>query len=1450
MSPSLSLSDLAALHQHHSHHSSPAAAAATEEQASHLSLLSHQRTLAVLRLDRALCSFSAAQTPLSRQVDHLQVRVEDELAVAAHSAAGAGEKEEKGEAAALRAKVRLAREDAARAVEEGYEHALGRFERAWGVASKLERRWEVVCPVVRTGEGARVRTWVDDAPGQADSVLEFLRRVVREDPYVLGSGLAMLPDLSLLLSPSPSSTPSAILRPDAPLHTLLRFLASASPSGPRAALALVQGLCETAIRELVGRERGGGGGVREGVEGEGGIGLGIAMSREGEGGGEMLGGRFRRRKSARESELEGFLVGVLETLDDLDLVVEGQGLPNPDPSQPAPLGALAFTQPAVEDLLLTYLHAGAVLRCAPSAVDPVSPPPLASPSASPALSADAWSPSAFLTSSFSTLTAVPGAAFRGVTSAASSLSLNAFGLPSPPLTSASSSPSTPTPRTPRPSAAETSPQTPGSPSSPNKPLPRRPAFLPSPSPSFSLSPPARAPLSPQARRTLRTAASLLHLLRAASSSSPEPLISRLLRTLLATSFPHTGPARQLTEHRKAAHLALVRWWAFKRLGRFLRAPGAFLPSFCATALVLPLAPDARPPLAAERRAEAESSARSFLEGVALPAAAKADLLAPLHKAVYGAVTAACTATGSGAVEDDEEEGDEPEERALRAAARAWVDAWCVEPSSSPQEKGSASGEAKAVSLTRAEVDALVQAVGEVVFPSLGVKEGQALRAALSGEQAEEDGEEGEEAVLFVHRREGQVVVGWEMPQPPPPPPPPAPTPDNSTALASLTASQLSTVRCAVHSLVSDPALARLCHLPSSPPSTDADADLLSALSRASSLSLSRGSYAAHLLFSHAHALLLPLVSSPSASSASLTPALLAPLAAPLLLSISRAASALALAQARLAALSTHLRTVLSPAAQLALSRLAALRRRAWAAQALVSPLGGQLRARLAALAQTGADEAEDEVRVWRAEVGALDVLGSAGLGDGAGEGEGGESKVRTDEALMLLETVSALAVEPDVLGATPLFAREAALLFGPPSSAEGEGGANAGLASTLLAVPGALWSAIPQAPFLVPPSPRAAQEGVAAGDGDEEALVFVPGCGAVSASLATVFQDASSSSSQPGIGDADDFLVCLSSSLAASLHSFLSSPFSPTPVTALFPRASPLPHTAPTSSGSESFPPFIHDLIRRAILHPSSTSKLAALVELERALVALADAGLVPLAPAPQPARPPAAAVAVDIEATLAQRRHRPSPSAGSATLQRLFLAPPSVAYSTASSAVSTTSGSPPSSASPRRATFNLALEGGDAGATLGGSWRRRSRRLSLSLSAAGSGWSTSGSSTGWRSPQRSPLSAVFPFAAPPRAAAGPTTTDDVLLLLERALSSCLSPNPSFTSPPQLSLRDLLEALHALAALSPALVDRPTVEAKAFSDTVVAGVSLWRESSTAGRAEGEGGVAEKREKEG
>ncbi|GAA6042247.1 hypothetical protein JCM8097_005114 [Rhodosporidiobolus ruineniae] len=1369
-----------------------------EEQAHHLTLLAQQRALALARQERCLARFEAAQVRLAKDVEgKLRRRVEVE--VAAEEAVAAGEKGRGGAAAARKAlgEARQASEAAQEGFVERYHAALASFEGEWASAEALYRRWDVVLPSVSSPssgvEPPRLFSWLDTAlPDAPKTVKAFLARLLAEDPYVFGSGLAMLPEFSSLLPslPSPSFSPASAPNP---FGALVRFLSTAR--GPIAVLDLARGLFETALRELVGRERGEGAETPRSEAGEGedgGIGLGIRM--------EGIGGDGRRG-SARERELEEMLVGVLEVLDELNMEVEVD----------APTGTTSslFTPP-------------------------LSPPPTPLLPASPAsLTSTSWSPSAFLSTGFSTLTSAPAAAVRTVHSVASAFP---FGLPTPPLSTASED-DTPT----------TSPRLPSSPESPNKPLPRLPRFRP-PSP-----PPTKSPFE---LLLARTAADLLALLTPSAAPTPggSSLVEVLLRQLLCASFP---PGAE--ETRKLLAVAIGRWFAFTRLGAFLRSPA------------VPLHPHPHPPSPAS--AAASSSSRPFFAGVPVSTAQELELLVPLHREVYVAVTEAIRAVRRGEKgSEGGEDGEGAEERELRRAARAFVEGWAGPLPIVKREEGQAD-QTRRLALSLSDLAGLFTAVQDVLFPSFGFRgeddsdearlRREVERVVLDATAGQGEREE-ELAIVYV----AGVGVSFSL-APPLPRDPPLTPPAALPTLSGLSSADTSLLRCALHTLVSHPHL-----LLSSSSSTDFSAALFSTFSRASSLSHTCGEYAQHLLFSRASI----LVSHPEVDLAPLVELLAAPLLAASPARTDRSAQLLALAQTQLDALSAS-RSSLLCSARAALTRLD-LRRRAYALAVLASPLGRQLRERQRAVQQGGRTEEErevarEEVGSWRDELGVVSFFTLTSEGE---EGEVNEQQERWDEALMLVETAAALAAEPAALGLTGLFAREAALLL---AAEDADGGAEEaerhGLASTLLGAPGALLGSLPLPPF--PTLPKRSSGGGSEASAASEAaeLVFDPGLGAVSSAFSS---PASSTAPTAAAAVADDYLLRLSVSLAGSLFAHLSSyallPALPADSTdstlaLLLSPSSPLPRPRALQPRGAKPPEFVGALLRRFVEHPDLAVKLEALVELEKVLVLLGpstaakeekqddphrsrraslsatsttSSGQQHLLLPPPSSSPERAFRTLQLPPALGHRRPRSRlGSGGSLTLQRLF----SHTSSTGDSASQAGTASNPSS--PLRSAFGESLfppppaskpVSVSAGMGTGGTWRRQHRR-GLSVPSSSSAASASGSP-----PPRSPLSAVS-FAAQQDSPAGPAegqeegggegegmSTDALLPLLENAVLHFLPSLPSLPSSPS-AAAGLFGTLHTLAALAPSLLFAPSLslssssasqQAKAFSDVAVACLAI------------------------
>ncbi|GAA5867604.1 hypothetical protein JCM8547_001236 [Rhodosporidiobolus lusitaniae] len=1482
-SPCTSLSQLACLVHTHS-------LSYTASHNTHFSHLVQQRLVALLRLSSALSTFSVAQSSFAPLVDEYKSRVDLELALQAEYAelereGGGGGKEGRviRLLVARRGTARKAREEAEKRVVERYHAVSGAFEREWEEGKKLEERWEVVLPFsssppLSASASARQLSWLDDLhlPFDAhDTVRAFLASILREDPYVLGSGLAMMEDVSALTTPTTSSS-----RP--PLGSLVRFLHSAA--GPSAVFSLVKGTWETAIRELVGRERGRGSPSAVGEQAEeAGIGLGIEMEREkNQNEGEMLRGRFRRRRGQRERELEEMLIGTLEMLDGLGIDVETD-------TAGRALGPLAFTSRPMEALLLSFLFSA-------SSLPPSLAPSTSSPSFShPTPTSPSWSPTSLLHSSFSTLTSAPSFAVRTLSHAATAASslpshaLNAFGLPTPPPTSSPppysfSPPSTST--TARPGAP---PRVPSSPSSPNKPLPRLPR---SPSSPSTL---AKTPLE---SLLTRTATSLLTLLTPSSSPSSAvrtPLIESLLISLLSSSFPaHPADSRGTKEeHQKVLALAVVRWWAFKRLGAFLRSPRGFLTVVPAgVEVVLPLAASSLPPPPAQER----GGKTPFLASLALPARAETELLLPLHREVYSALSEACGVRS--AANEEDVEGQDEEKRKLREAVRAFVRGLEVGLEVRGREEDRAKeGDAavRVVGVRREDVESLLRTAGEVILPSSvsstgwddggDSQEGEETTLREKVERVVEvsqrtAGGSGETALFYVFRKAdepGEAVVSSTFPYPPPlsivPHSPPL----------SFNSSDFSLVRRALLLLFAHPSLLPRSTSPTTP------SQLLAALSSASSHFLARGEYAWHLLLLRVHTLLTASHKPPYSTID--VEALLTAVAAPFSSSLTYSQSLLVLSQKHLTHLSSLSSTLTSSARSL-IASFTAQRNQAWSYSVLSSDLGVQLRARLRESrdpmrTEEEKESASEEVRAWRAEVGAVAFLAG-----------GGEERATEEfeEALMLLETVGAMATQPEAIVSSPFFQREAGLLLA--GAAEGsiagggeEGGQHGGaygLASTILGAPGALLSSLPLSPS---PFPGWAGEG---GEGgrksvdlsslslEKEGLVLDPTCGAVLPSLLAegegkdagatssfqeyllrmstslssfLFSDlASRSSSSSSLSHP---LVVLPSSTPDNLLSLLLSPSSPLPLhsSPFLPSGDKRPKALlPTASRP---PEYVGNLLRRFVEHADMEEKVDAVVELEKVLVALLEAeGTASDMEKPQRwpsltnstlAPPPLSTASVFL--SLPRRPHSRHSSvspprftlSGAASLQRLFSAQPSSSSATTSSSASSAGGSTAGSlpSSPLRPTFPGAegAVGGGAREMLGSwSYRMGSRRHRRGLSLPGSGFSSSPSP-----PSSGQEDAAKEQEKQKKGPEEAVTTDALLAALENAILHFLpsllpsSSPPSGTSSSPSASHGLFTTLHTLSSLAPSLVC-PTHSsssssssgqaAKAFSDLAVACLAI------------------------
>ncbi|GAA5840412.1 hypothetical protein JCM11251_006553 [Rhodosporidiobolus azoricus] len=1453
---------------------SPSATPLRSALEAHLPLLVQQRTVALLRLQSALARFTAGRADLAKEIEHLRRQVETEVRLELSPAVEGGTRKKRERAEEVE-RVKEKREALQRRVEERYHSVLSRFEREWGEADELFQRWEVVLPHYSSqppspAEAApRLASWLDALPasitrGEAATTIEdFLTLLLAEDPYILGSGIAMLSDLGVLLSPPDypllvdGTTPRATTT--TPLQTLLSFLLAAS--GSSSVLELARGICETAVRELIGRERGGGGAGGGGsqlttpMDEGGGIGLGIKMSRDEEGEKGACGLGLGSKRGVRETELEGLLVEVFEALDGL---AEGTGT--------AP-GPLAFTTRPMEDLLVSFLSAGSAILSStetPSATTlSPSPPALASPSP-PSSPSATWSPSAFLHTSLSTLASTPHLAYKTVTSFPGA-AMNAFGLPTPPLSSPAESP-----------ADTASPKVPSSPGSPNKPLPRLPrSQTTTPRGSHVEESPLEGFLS-------STATSLLRLLSPSGSSSntPQPLAEKLLRTLLSSSFPPS--TSQGEEHRKVLSVGVVRWWAFRRLGAFLRSPTFYsqaTPSRTLGGAALPTAGNATqaafcPPFS--------DSSKPFLSCLSISTEAKTGLLLPLHRTVYGAITSACGLGGA-----SRDEAVRCETMTAGKAAEAFVEGWrSGRKSEQETEEQSLDVDAvKIVPLSPSTLQALFSSTAEVLLPDLipplrrggrgSFKRGSSYAfGADEGEKGEEGGEtlrERVEVLLRVARGsngEEDALVYVTSPAGKKggaravslfPPVPPAPSPPTSQALPTcLSPSDYSAVRRALHVVLSSPTYAHLA--------ASTSIDLLLVFSAAASLAHATGEYTQHALLSRAHTTLQVLSSS---QREGLSATLLTSLSFPLIAAQARSSSQISTSQTSLAHLSKQ-HTSLISSARSGLYQLEQLRRGAWAAEVTASALGSRLRERLREVragegnggrTEEELEQAREEVKRWKEEIGALTGFLS--------------SNAVRDEALMLLELTSVLATEPATLMESRLYEREAAVWAVQAAVTAGEDGGEAGagseargIASTILGAPAALLTSIPlpsspfphlSPPYSACPSPRpGSSEGAAAWQAALGGKIVLDSqFGAVSASLAVT---AAGGEGAVGARAGDAYLADLASSLVSSLLYDLSSPLLPggSSVTLLsdtdtdallsllsssrdpdsllpFHPLSGRPY-ALTPTGSAP-PPYVLALLRRFIEHPDLKEKLMALVEVEKVLVEVLESGSSNKAErgetafaaleeagrgrrqslslttsmngllAPNPDGSTSSTYG-SLRYSLAQRRKRGSTSTSGLSLHRLW------------SRSETTS----PSRSPLRPDFAslsasppppLAIKlGSIIGAS--GTWPRHRRGLSLPSAA-------SGSTSGTASPTSAPAYVALDLPATTFSGGGGdgVSTDALLAALENAilhflpalLPPCTTKSASAastsTSPARFSDSQrscgLFTTLHLLSHLSPSL---------------------------------------------
>ena len=211
----------------------------TCSQSSHLLSLLHQRAHSLLQLQTSLSSFSSRREELGHLVASYAEAVEDEIGdeVERRSSARSGAKEAQGR------------------LLKAFVGALNEFEKDWEEQTRAFDSWELRTPPLAStsardpyaAEFTAPNSWIDhlhDTDSEA-AILEFVELLLA-DPCTLGAGIATLEGdvLTSLLPPHSSSS--------SPLRSLFHLVAAAK--GPEAVLELAVGAWDTAIREIVGRE--------------------------------------------------------------------------------------------------------------------------------------------------------------------------------------------------------------------------------------------------------------------------------------------------------------------------------------------------------------------------------------------------------------------------------------------------------------------------------------------------------------------------------------------------------------------------------------------------------------------------------------------------------------------------------------------------------------------------------------------------------------------------------------------------------------------------------------------------------------------------------------------------------------------------------------------------------------------------------------------------------------------------------------------------------------------------------------------------------------------------------------------------------------------------------------------------------------------------------------------
>ncbi|GAA5905697.1 hypothetical protein JCM6882_008749, partial [Rhodosporidiobolus microsporus] len=581
-------------------------------------------------------------------------------------------------------------------------------------------------------------------------------------------------------------------------------------------------------------------------------------------------------------------------------------------------------------------------------------------------------------------------------------------------------------------------------------------------------------------------------------------------------------------------------------------------------------------------------------------------------------------------------------------------------------------------------------------------------------------------------------------------------------------------------------------------------------------------------------------------------------------------------------------------------------------------------------------QAREDVQRWKDEIGAL-----GGFLGGSSTTTRLDEQLMLAELAAALATEPAALVGA---GASALFAREGAVFALAAADAaggeegdeggEGEGGGR-GIASTILGAPAALWSSIPLPPSPFPhlSSPAASSSSTSTGVGADPPLtldglsssflaaaaggriVLDPALGAVGAPFAhggaASGDGGGGGGGVFGAGDGEAYLADLASFLSSSFLADLSSPLSASSTPA--PDTAPLIDLSPTSTrGTDSTlalllssaapllpldpsskrprvltptgpapPAYVGTLLRRFVQHPSWKEKLDALVEVEKVLVVLLEAGAgegecpskrtevahggdkrgrrlsFTTSTSGHLAPPPSGADGAygSLRSSLAHRRKRVSTSPSGLSLQRLFSH-----TSTTTTSATAEDGKTSAPVSPLRPVFDangspppslpLAL-----GAAATGTWRRH--RRGLSLPSAASGASSVGGSPP-PSPAYPPSVGIAAHSGGGGVGEDGVSTDALLGALENAILHFLpsllpSPASATSSVSTLAAASsphygLFTALHLLSHLSPTLStfsasasasSSSSLEAKAFSDMAVACLAI-----KADVLDGDGGVVE------